>query len=158
MLTRLGVPALLLALTVPVGVAPPTQAGATDTVVRVAQAAACSSTALGSRKTIRTKAGVKLGSARMYAATDGEDLGFCVRITPVKKLRSKYTIATVKNQTFDATGSPSSSGLAGGSGYWKHPFLVTGSIFEPGSTMEATASIKPSRGKKGTAELTGTLG
>jgi hypothetical protein len=158
MSTRPGVPALLLALalTAPVTLAAPKYAVPAASAAGAADGT-CTTTALTGRTAIRTKSGTKLGTARMYTATSGEDLGFCVRITPVKRLRSKYTIASVKNETFDPTGAPSSSGLAGGSGYWKDPFLVTGTIFEPGSSMEATVTIKPSGGRKGTAKLTGTL-
>lgn len=151
------VPALLLALVVPVVLAPPTQAHAPGPGVRSAAAGSCTSTALSARKAIRTKAGTTLGTARMYAATAGADRGFCVRITPIKRLRSTYTVAGLKNVTYNPDGTRSSAGQAGGSGTWKRPFLVTGNILVPGSSMKGIASLQPSGGRKGTVTLRGTL-
>lgn len=148
--------ALLLALVVPAALATPAQAHA-PAEARSAAAGTCTSTALGARKAIRTKAGTKLGTARMYAATAGADRGFCVRITPIARLRSRYTIAGLKNVTYDPDGTRSSSGQVGGSGAWKHPFLVTGNILVPGSSMKGVASLQPSGGRKGTVTLRGTL-
>lgn len=156
-MSRLAVPALLLALVVPVTLAPPTAAVPAERSAS-AEKARCGSTAISGRMPIRTRSGAKLGTARMYTGTRGEDLGFCVRITPVRKLRSKYTIAMIKDATYDEEGNRTSYGLIGGSGAWKHPFVYTGTIYGPGDSMKAAISLKPSRGKKGTVTLRGTLG
>lgn len=151
MRTRLGAPALLLALALPVGAAP-------AVAVSPAPAASCSSDALGPAKALRTRAGDTLGTARMYAATAGDDLGFCVRVRPVRRLRTDSTVVMMRKKTYDAEGNRTSEGLIGGSGLWKHPLLVTGSIITPGSTMKATIGLQRGPGApKARAVLTGTL-
>ncbi len=154
MRNRLGVPALLLplALALPVGLAPAVA------VTAAPGAARCSSDALGPATALRTKAGDRLGTARMYAASAGDDLGFCVRVRPVQRLRTSSTVVVMRKKTYDAEGNPTSSGVIGGSGSWRTPFLVTGSIVTPGSSMKAVVGLQAQQGApRATAVLTGTL-
>ncbi|PUA79039.1 hypothetical protein [Nocardioides currus] len=143
-------------LAAPMGVAP---AGAAEHAAgRIAASdGTCTSTKLTGDKPIRSKAGKKLGTAQMFTATRGGDLGFCVRITPIKPLRKVTTQALLPHQTFFADGQPSSHGLIGGSGLWRHPFLVTGSDVGTGYSMKATARLVVPGGPSGTAKLEGTL-
>lgn len=122
-----------------------------------AAAGTCSTTALSGSKPVKSRSGKKLGTAKMFAATRGEDLGFCVRIKPIKPLRKITTQAFLPHKTYYPNGDRSSSGLVGGSGLWRYPFLVTGTILGPGSSMKATARIKVPGGPSGKAKLVGTL-
>ena len=78
---------------------------------------------------------------RCCAATSGDDTGFCVRIKPVRSLRKNTTQALLPHRTYFPDGQRGSSGLVGGSGAWRSPFLVTGSDLGTGYSMRATAKI-----------------
>ncbi|NYE37790.1 hypothetical protein F4692_002923 [Nocardioides cavernae] len=161
MWSRLGAPVLLAALavplgTVPSGAAPPDAAAGAGHAAR--QAATCSADALARPKPLRTRTGEVLGTARMYAATRGGDLGFCVRVKPVERLRTASTVVMVRKTTYDADGTRTSGGVIGGSGMWRTPIFVTGSIIGPGSSLRAVVGIQLEQGApKGTATLRGTL-
>ena len=155
MLRRLGVPVLLLALAVPLGAAPVAAAPPAADVAQRAAASRCTTASLVDRSAIRTEAGAKLGTARMYAARSGDGLDFCVRITPVDRLRSRDTVAFLRHSTVDADGHQSPSMSIGLS--WRHPFVLYGT-FEPGSGVVAVATLRTPAGTKGTARVSGTVG
>lgn len=117
----------------------------------------CTATKLTDKVPIRTRTGKKLGTAQMFVGTSGADVGFCVRIKPVKALRKTTTQALLPHATYFPDGQRSSSGLVGGSGAWRDPFLVTGSDFGPGYSMKATAKIVVPGGPSGKAKIAGTL-
>jgi hypothetical protein len=139
----------------------PTASGAPSSAsgseAQAATAGTCTTTKLTGSKPIRTRSGKKLGTAQMFAATSGEDLGFCVRIKPIKPLRKTTTQALLPHSTYFPDGQRSSSGLVGGSGAWRDPFLVTGSDFGTGYSMKATAKIVVPGGPSGKAKIEGTL-
>lgn len=122
-----------------------------------AAAGTCTNTKLSGTQPVRSRSGKKLGTAQMFAASRGDDLGFCVRVKPVKALRKVTTQALLPHKTYFPDGNRSSSGLIGGSGLWRYPFLVTGSDFGPGYSMKATAKIVVPGGPSGKAKLEGTL-
>lgn len=124
---------------------------------RAGSGATCTTTKLTASTAIRSRAGKKLGTAQMFAGSSGDDLGFCVRIKPVKTLRKVTTQALLPHVTYFPDGSRSSSGLVGGSGAWRTPFLVTGSDFGPGYSMKATAKIVVPGGPSAKAKIEGTL-
>lgn len=117
----------------------------------------CTTTKLSGTKPIKTRSGNKLGTAQMFAATSGDDSGFCVRIKPIKSLRKITTQALLPHKTYFPDGDRSSSGLVGGSGAWRYPFLVAGSDFGTGDSMTATAKIVVPGGPSGKAKIEGTL-
>lgn len=117
----------------------------------------CTKTKLSGTKAIRTRSGKKLGTAQMFVATQAEDLGFCVRISPIQPLRKITTQALLPHKTYSPNGERSSNGLIGGSGLWRYPFLVTGSDFGTGYSMKATAKIVVPGGPSGKARISGTL-
>lgn len=154
MLRRLGVPALLIALAVPLGLTPATGAAPASDVAPRAVASRCPATALTDRAVVRTKAGARLGTARMYLAPSGDEFVFCVRVTPVERLRSRDTVAFLRHSTVDADGQRSPSMSIGMS--WRHPFVLYGT-FEPGSGLVAVATLRTPAGTKGTARVSGTV-
>jgi hypothetical protein len=122
-----------------------------------AAAGTCTTTRLSGSEPIRTRTGKKLGTAQMFVATSGGDLGFCVRIKPVKPLRKLTTQALLPHETYYPDGQRSSSGLIGGSGQWRYPILVTGSAFGTGYSMRATPRIVVPGGPSGKAKISGML-
>ena len=155
MLRRSGVPALLIALAVPLGLTPVAAAAPASDVAPRAVAGRCPATALADRAVIRTEAGARLGTARMYVSQSGDQFVFCVRITPVERLRSRDTVAFLRHSTVDADGHQSPSMSIGLS--WRHPFVLYGT-FEPGSGVVAVATLRTPAGTKGTARVSGTVG
>ena len=154
MLRRLGVPVLLLALAVPLGAAPVAAAPPAADVAQRAAASRCTTASLVDRSAIRTEAGATLGTARMYAARSGDGLDFCVRITPVDRLRSRDTAAFLRWSTVSPDGveSPLVPTIRLS---WKSPFVLHGA--EPGETMKAVATLRAPDGTKGTARISGTV-
>lgn len=103
---------------------------------------------------IRTESGAKLGTVRMYVVRDGDEVRFCVRITPVERLRSRDTDAFLRHHEVDADGQQSLSLSIDMS--WRHPFVLYGAR-EPGSSLVAVATLRTPSGMRGTARVTGTV-
>lgn len=153
MLRHVGVPALLVALAVPLGAVPVAAAPDSD-VARRAAASRCPATALSDRVAIRTEAGVRLGTARIYVVPAGDEANLCVRITPVERLRSPDTAAFLRWSIVSPDGveSPSFPTIRLS---WKRPFRLLGE--EPGSTLKAVATLRTPDGTKGIARISGTV-
>lgn len=152
---RILAPAAALALCV--GLSAGVAAPASAEQARVAKGK-CTSEVLSKKKAIRTRSGAKLGTAQVFGATRGKHAGFCIKTSPVRRLRKVTTLLEVKNKTFFPDGSRSSSGVMGGSGLWRHPFILTGSDFGSGYTIKAVVKLKVPGGRSGKAKVTGTLG
>ncbi|MBL0749598.1 hypothetical protein [Nocardioides baculatus] len=153
MLRRLGVPALLIALAAPLGTVPAAAAAPDEDVAPRAPASRCSTMPLVDRSAIRTRAGVRLGTARMYAAASEGGVDFCIRTTPVDRLRSRGTDVSLRLSTISADGVEMPGLTLRPS--WKAPFRIYG--VEPGATLRAETTLRPADGAKGTATVSGSV-
>ena len=155
MLRRLGVPALLLTLTVAIAGTPAATAAApaSDVVARPA-ATRCPDESLSDRAVIRARDGARLGIARMYVTPMNDEFVFCVRVTPVERLRSRDTLVFVRHRTVGVESEQSPSMTIGIS--WRRPFVLYGS-FEPGSGIAAVTTIRASDGTRGKARIRATV-
>lgn len=118
--------------------------------------AKCLGQALTKRKAVRSRSGAKLGTARLFSAKAGSQRGFCVRLKPTKRLRKRTTIAEYKYAWILPSGHPGGSGMRGGSGYWRTPFLLTGTDFETGAVFDGTVRLYVPGGQSGSVRLKGT--
>ena len=154
MLRRLGVPALLVALALPLGAVPAASAALVPDAPAQAAAGRCPAESLRDRAAIRTEAGARLGTARMYVTPRDDEHVFCIRVTPVERLRSPDTSAFVRHRKVDADGRRWPSMTIGMS--WRKPFVLYGS-FEPGSGIAALVTLRTPDGTKGTARIRATV-
>lgn len=134
-----------------------TPAATAAEAVRAASASTCGTEALTKKKAVRTRSGARIGTAQAFPARNGDELGFCIRISPVPRLRTDSTLAGFSWKDFDAEGRRGSSGAIGGPGYWRDPFLLEGNIYETGSMVKGVAKIQVAGGPSGTAKLRATL-
>ncbi|MCF6379647.1 hypothetical protein L2K70_18705 [Nocardioides KLBMP 9356] len=154
MLRRLGVPVLLVALALGLGAVPAASAAPASDVGARAAAARCPDESLSDRAAVRTEAGARLGTARMYVTPRDDEFVFCIRVTPVEHLRSRDVSAFVRHRRVAADGGRWPSVTIKMS--WRRPFVVYGS-FEPGSGIAALVTIKTPDGTRGTARVRATV-
>ncbi|WP_162799462.1 hypothetical protein [Nocardioides sp. 616] len=152
-MTRRTAAAALSALALGAGLL--TGASATASASAEAAPAKCLSESISPKKAIRAKSGAKLGTAQVFRAAAGDEVGFCVRVQPVPRLRKKMTSVTLKDETFFPDGSRSSSGMKGGS--WRNRMMTTGSDFGPGFSYRGVVRLKAPGGPVGTVTVTAVL-